>query len=530
MAVTPRQKPPQYSQVWSIVLIGIFVFLMLLMPRLLLRYRNDGKGIDSYSNLMNYWMKTQGQLEASNSQIHTALTSAHVSERNASGSMRGAYILNSGHHTSTSTVTSQHNDGTSSNISVSNTVYKNMMETIWHKVNKNISIEVHNNPSIIRNSYPSVNADIVIRDKHTDPHLSPMNGTDISSHPASLIKCHNQSRCIQPQLQLNKVFKVYFCKHIAYGVRFFYLAREGLLLHPNIHLVSDPNDAEIVVYLPVSSEWKKSECNNVLYRRKMIVIDEGDYQPLFHPDDGNEEWLLYFKRSYVNRHVGEYKGFMNYLDNPVVFPMTYPIAEAYIKTDFTPFHNRKMEFVCTLRGGPHDPLRQRIKEWTQQYAAARGVKNFIAGEVNHASRTTVDENYFHHLYNAKIIVTANPSGWEGDFRLMEAFGSGALIFVDKMYVPRPHPLIHGKHVIYYDNNNKTDFFDKLDYYRHHEQESIKVAIHGYLHTMKYHRTACLMDYIFRTAHIKLDPTQKSKYFQTGYDMKNIALSMRNDKK
>ena len=36
-----------------------------------------------------------------------------------------------------------------------------------------------------------------------------------------------------------------------------------------------------------------------------------------------------------------------------------------------------------------------------------------------------------------------------DFRLMEAMANGALIFVDHMYTPRPHPLIDNKHVVYY---------------------------------------------------------------------------------
>ena len=36
-----------------------------------------------------------------------------------------------------------------------------------------------------------------------------------------------------------------------------------------------------------------------------------------------------------------------------------------------------------------------------------------------------------------------------DFRLMEALGSGALVMVDHMYVPRPDPLVHGQHIIYY---------------------------------------------------------------------------------
>jgi hypothetical protein len=36
-----------------------------------------------------------------------------------------------------------------------------------------------------------------------------------------------------------------------------------------------------------------------------------------------------------------------------------------------------------------------------------------------------------------------------DFRLMEAIASGALILVDRMFVPRWDPLIEGKHIVYY---------------------------------------------------------------------------------
>jgi hypothetical protein len=32
---------------------------------------------------------------------------------------------------------------------------------------------------------------------------------------------------------------------------------------------------------------------------------------------------------------------------------------------------------------------------------------------------------------------------------MEAIASGALILVDRMYVPRPYPLIEGVHIVYY---------------------------------------------------------------------------------
>lgn len=86
---------------------------------------------------------------------------------------------------------------------------------------------------------------------------------------------------------------------------------------------------------------------------------------------------------------------------------------------------------------------------------------------------------------------------------MEAIASGALIFVDHMYVPRQYPLLADAHVVFYDNNNKTDIFEKLDYYRAHADQGRRVAVSGYLHSMKYHRAANLLDYVFRTIDMKL---------------------------
>ena len=44
---------------------------------------------------------------------------------------------------------------------------------------------------------------------------------------------------------------------------------------------------------------------------------------------------------------------------------------------------------------------------------------------------------------SKIVVTCNPTGWEGDYRTWEALTSGALILVDKMITPLINPLITG---------------------------------------------------------------------------------------
>jgi hypothetical protein len=50
---------------------------------------------------------------------------------------------------------------------------------------------------------------------------------------------------------------------------------------------------------------------------------------------------------------------------------------------------------------------------------------------------------------------------EGDFRLFEAMLSGALVFVDEMFAPSPHPLRHGVHVVVYDTTDQAAFEDKL---------------------------------------------------------------------
>ena len=113
---------------------------------------------------------------------------------------------------------------------------------------------------------------------------SPSAGTDVISHPIAVIKCANQTLCIQPKLQLTEKYDVYFCKHVGFGVRFYYLAKEGLLLHPNIRMVDDIEKAQMIVYLPESAPWHKSECNRTEYTSKTIVLDEGDGPNLISPE------------------------------------------------------------------------------------------------------------------------------------------------------------------------------------------------------------------------------------------------------
>ena len=168
----------------------------------------------------------------------------------------------------------------------------------------------------------------------------------------------------------------------------------------------------------------------------------------------HKKWLLYFKRSYVQRHDGEFKGYKRYLSNGNILPMTYTIVEAYVKTAFSMMRERDLEIVCTLRGSSADPTRTRwdlerswdlestlesssstwlslhflffsslllfpplpfsqpikpcaqyytlhwldvssslilfssplfllsVRDWVEQYSKARGIKNYVAGQVH----------------------------------------------------------------------------------------------------------------------------------------------------
>lgn len=116
--------------------------------------------------------------------------------------------------------------------------------------------------------------------------VSPANGTDVITHPIAVIRCANQTLCIQPKLQLLPTYDVYYCKHVGYGVRFYFLVKEGLLLHPNIRLTDDMDKAQIIVYLPVSAPWEKSECSDPKFKNKTVVLDEGDGPHLFEPGVG----------------------------------------------------------------------------------------------------------------------------------------------------------------------------------------------------------------------------------------------------
>ena len=238
---------------------------------------------------------------------------------------------------------------------------------------------------------------IPIPEKVPSPLLSATSNTQLD-FDTSFLTCENQSQCITPRLQLATTFKVYMCKHTSSGgVRFYYLTRDGLLLHPNIIVMEtlDVAMVDFIVYLPNSSPWHKTECNNTAYANKLIVLDEFDGPSTFAPFKSKEERMqhyptdkeggrfviwnyLFFKRSYVRRHNGVLKNYPH-LHKKDVFPMTYSIASAYIPYQFN--QKRDTDIVCTLRGSERQLTRLWVQNWVQEYINERGINNSKSGEV-----------------------------------------------------------------------------------------------------------------------------------------------------
>jgi hypothetical protein len=95
----------------------------------------------------------------------------------------------------------------------------------------------------------------------------------------------------------------------------------------------------------------------------MVILDEGDGPDLFIPPglprnfhyERNDPpphqlyYIAYFKRSFVRRRDGVYRGVMSYGrdEGRDVFPITYTILEAYVNTEFPLRKIRNIDIVCT---------------------------------------------------------------------------------------------------------------------------------------------------------------------------------------
>ena len=303
--------------------------------------------------------------------------------------------------------------------------------------------------------------------------------------------------CVEPELQYTTKTNVRWIPAIPSkpGWRFHHLIENGFSRHPAVIPVATDEEADFVFYLPVCTPTPPPVANGP---NKLVVLDEGDGAG-FYPRVGEHDYLIYLKRSFVTKSDGVYTG-TGRRYNRHYYPMAYSVADSYFHAELMGKVPRTIDVLCSNRPTSKQPTRSRVVSWIHTYLEAHPDVRGIAGDVNSGGRREINDGYFGAMRKSKIVVTCNPSHWEGDFRTFEALASGALIFVDEMYVPHPRPFVDGEHVVVYDNSDEAAFAEKLAYYLAHPDEAAKIAAAGLKHALKYHRAVSRMDWVLRSAH------------------------------
>ena len=246
-------------------------------------------------------------------------------------------------------------------------------------------------------------------------------------------------------------------------------------------------------------EWFKNNKPNV----KIICVDYFDGDRLQRPHDEN---IFYFKRNMVKMENNRPKEVIDYFPYKVIhssycvrediLSKQLEIGELERDLDFSCFFESPdpkqedielahelglLDVVKTLWDGPCK-VRRLGRAPGSRYNSRMGIpwvlkilKNqnchigktaSVCAEDGRQGRKIHEEdsplnNYIRLMARSKIVVTACPSAYEGDFRLMEAMTSGALVMHNKMGLP-PKGLEDGKHWIVYDD--PAEMLEKLLYY------------------------------------------------------------------
>ena len=89
-----------------------------------------------------------------------------------------------------------------------------------------------------------------------------------------------------------------------------------------------------------------------------------------------------------------------------------------------------------------------LEQESRCWLVGRAVRVGVAGKDGAAGRSSAHSEYATGLTRSKVVVTANPTHWEGDARLAEAMRSGALVLVDRMVNPHS-AVVNGSTVLVY---------------------------------------------------------------------------------
>ncbi len=232
------------------------------------------------------------------------------------------------------------------------------------------------------------------------------------------------------------------------GTREYRLICQGLVNNARVELVDNKEKSDFIFQFYYLARHKEHYPQN-LPPEKTIVIDYHD-RPCFRCP---VECTAYFKRSWVERVDMEGYALKKIIPRPSHYhPLTFAIMDEFIINEDV---ERDIVLSCTLRRKGWHFNRTRVLELLGRMDIQGKIQigEFNAGHMRRFNEQDM-RDYFLLLKRSQIVVTCNPNKWEGDHRIWEAFANGALVFVDRMWTPMVHPLVDGKHCIFYDLSDK----------------------------------------------------------------------------
>ena len=287
------------------------------------------------------------------------------------------------------------------------------------------------------------------------------------------------------------MIKIYHVPDYKGGTREAKFIKQGLVNNSRIELVDSKEESDFIFQFYYRSKYRQYYPQD-LPSEKTVLIDYSD----------KVYWLChvkcfaYFKRSWVaiKWHEG-YTTKMPILRDAHIHPLALAIMdETIIEEDM----RRDIALSCSLRMKKNHSNRTRVLEFMKKMDLQGNIQ---VGGFNRGGRGDFNapdmRDYFRLLKRSRIVVTCNPTKWEGDHRTWEAFASGALVFVDRMWTPLTHPLIDKKHCIFYDlsDSGLKELRERILYFLEDTDHAEDIAQTGHKFTMKYHRASNRIDEI-----------------------------------
>ena len=280
--------------------------------------------------------------------------------------------------------------------------------------------------------------------------------------------------------------------------REYLLIKQGLMSNSRVKLVSCERNSDFVFLFYYRAKHRQ-HYTQTFPPDKTVLIDYHD--SVYWRQ--NIECLAYFKRSWV-----EMVGRGNHtIKRPITFPPHFHHLGFAIMDEFLVWDDvvnpveRDVVLSCTLRTHLGRLNRARVLNLVR----GMDIKGRTQiGELNKEGArgfgAPLMRDYWKLLRRSRIVVTCNPSKWEGDHRTWEALANGALVFIDRMYTPMVNPLVDGEHCIFYDlsDSGLKELKGKLLWFLEDREgceltEFIAKAGHDF--AMKHHRASNRIDEI-----------------------------------